>query len=67
MDSIEVKIARLEEGMVSVKGDTRHIREKLDEVVQNHFHLSGKIIGTATTMSFLVTILTTVVVKFILK
>lgn len=67
MESQDVRLARLEEAMVSVKGDTRHIRETIDRLRESHWGLSGRVLGLAGSTSVLTAILTTVVIRLILK
>jgi hypothetical protein len=67
MESPDVRLARLEEAMVSVKGDTRHIREGIDRLRELHWTLSGKVLGIAGSTSVLVALVTTVVIRLVMK
>lgn len=49
-----VRIARLEEAMVSVKGDTRYIRERLDTILWKIAFLCG---GLSTVTSVLIVVI----------
>lgn len=63
----DTRLARLEEAMVSVKGDTRHMRSTLDRLAESHWHFSGKVWGAATAMSVISSLLTTVAVRLLMK
>ncbi len=67
METQEVKIARLEEGMVTVKGDTKYIRQKMDALLESHWTLSGKMLGLSGLVSVLVALVTTIVTKAMIK
>jgi hypothetical protein len=65
MEPIEVRLARLEEGMVSVKGDTRYIRDNFDKFKNTYWtellKLSGKVAGIATFVSLITGVVTVAV------
>lgn len=60
MESQEVKIARLEEAMVAVKGDTKYIRGKLDHLLWTVAIISG---GGSVIVALITTFMTRVVLK----
>lgn len=60
MESQDVRLARLEEAMVSVKGDTRYIRDRLDT-------FSWRVMGLSGSVSVLVALLTAIVTKGMIK
>jgi hypothetical protein len=62
MESPEVRLARLEEAMVSVKGDTLHIRKTLDRLSETHWTLTGKQIGLNASISLIVSAVTVLAV-----
>lgn len=65
MESIEVKIARLEEGMVSVKGDTSYLRKGFDNFKNQYWQelvrMTGKMAGVAAITSFITGLITVAV------
>lgn len=67
MEPIESRMARVEEGLVSVKGDTMHMRKKLDILTESHWKLSGKVISLAGVLSIFTTVLTTIALRLIAK
>ncbi len=70
MESFEVRLARLEEGMVSVKGDTAYIRKSLDGLKIDYWKemikLTGKVAGVAAITSLVTGFLTTIIAHAIL-
>ena len=55
MEPDVVRIARLEEAMVTVKGDTRYIRNKMDDLMWKLALVSG---GGSVVTALIVTIIT---------
>lgn len=64
-ESIEVRLARLEEGMVSVKGDTSYLRRGFDGFKNQYWSelvkITGKVAGIAAITSFVTGLLTVAV------
>lgn len=60
MESAEVKIARLEEAMVTVKGDTKYIRGRIDHLLWNVALIAG---GSSVLVALLVTLVSRQVFK----
>lgn len=64
-ESIEVRLARLEEAMVSVKGDTAYLRRGFDSFKTQHWEelvkISGKVASIAAVTSFVTGLLTVAV------
>lgn len=58
MESQDVRLARLEEAMVSVKGDTRYIRDRLD-------NLSWKALSLTGSVSVILTVVTALMMKVV--
>jgi hypothetical protein len=62
MEPIEVRLARLEEGMVSVKGDTSYLRKGFDAFKQAYWEqlvkMTGRVAGVAALTSFIVGVVT---------
>lgn len=74
LESTDVRIARLEEAMVSVKGDTHYIRKYLDDlsgtlttVQVRHSFVSGKIVGFTIGIAGLISAVTSLGIHFAIK
>lgn len=69
MESIEVRLARLEEGMVAVKSDTSYIRKGFDgfktEYWKQTLHITRKVAGVSAITSLVVAAITAVITKAI--
>lgn len=58
MESQDVRLARLEEGMVSVKGDTSYIRKNFDQFKSEYWKELVKMTGKVASISVITSLIT---------
>lgn len=70
-ETMETRMARMEEAMVSVKGDTMYLRRGFDGFKEQYWKelikLSAKVAGVAAVTSLFVGLITAVAAKVVLK
>ena len=67
MESLEVRLARVEEGLVSVKGDTSYIRKGFDgfkaEYWKQMLSITRKVASVSAITSLVVAVITALITK----
>ena len=70
-ETIETRLARLEEAVVAVKGDTRYLRQSLDGFQHKYWQelvkSSSRIAGLSVLVSFVVATMTAVITHTVFK